>query len=429
MLVQLNLALPLDQVADFDLLAKLRLTFRALGRSDVVVDLPPAERNSRAPGLPYLERFDLMVEGLAAAGALEFYGRRDGIVLSGGPSLNLTVPVRRLDDFGQVEVPMQAARRRHTATVLLGGQVLIAGGEDPLNGAPLASTEIYDPGTRRFLETGSLRHARSRHAAVRLADGRVLVAGGVGPAGAYPRRLEIYDPGSGAFAEVAELSVGRTDMSASRYVAGGVERVLLAGGRTSTGPKDVAESYAPAFDTFSAPRSMSSPRAEHAAVEVGTGVLFTGGHPSNPVAEVFRASTEAFELTGSMEAPRPRARAVVTDAGRILVAGAGDSLESFDATAGRFGVVTRFAVSRDEVALAAVPGDRLLVAGGGGEAAPLRGAEILEGGTVRATRGLLDTPRVGHTLSILPDGTVLVAGGAAGATAEVYQPLLLAPPR
>src|SRR6476646_1857005 len=66
---------------------------------------------------------------------------------------------------------MSSARFSHTATLLLNGKVLIAGGGT-------ATAELYDPSTFRFTGTGSMSIARTAHTAVLLPDGKVLVAGG-----------------------------------------------------------------------------------------------------------------------------------------------------------------------------------------------------------------------------------------------------------
>ena len=71
---------------------------------------------------------------------------------------------------------MADARGYYTATLLLNGLVLVAGGYGNAD-TSLASAELYDPATGKFTPTGSMTTAREDHTATLLPDGRVLVAG------------------------------------------------------------------------------------------------------------------------------------------------------------------------------------------------------------------------------------------------------------
>ena len=88
---------------------------------------------------------------------------------------------------------MMTPRVQATATRLLDGRVLIAGGSPTAidqNKAPdLASAELFDPATNTFSPTGSMTIARHGHLATLLQDGRVLIEGGTDPVSA-----ELYDP-------------------------------------------------------------------------------------------------------------------------------------------------------------------------------------------------------------------------------------------
>ena len=85
-------------------------------------------------------------------------------------------------------------RRSATATLMPSGQVLVAAGLD-LPGA-VNSAELYDPATGNWQVTGSLNKERFGHTATLLLNGKVLVVGGYAPGGNGLQSAELYDSGS-----------------------------------------------------------------------------------------------------------------------------------------------------------------------------------------------------------------------------------------
>jgi hypothetical protein len=112
---------------------------------------------------------------------------------------------------------MTTAREWHTATTLGDDRVLITGGagtDQPP--AAMASAEIYDPATGKFTATGSMTTARKGHTATLLIYGQVIVAGG-------PNSLEVYWPDTGQFGYQRAL-LGPVSAAATMS-----DRVLLTG--------------------------------------------------------------------------------------------------------------------------------------------------------------------------------------------------------
>ena len=107
---------------------------------------------------------------------------------------------------------LAAARRYHTATLLLDGKVLVVGGE-AAGSIYLSSAELYDPATGFWTSTGTLNVARRSHTATLLEDGRVLVAGGYD--GSYIGSAEVYDPGTGLWTTTDSLDTARYNHTAA----------------------------------------------------------------------------------------------------------------------------------------------------------------------------------------------------------------------
>jgi N-acetylneuraminic acid mutarotase len=150
---------------------------------------------------------------------------------------------------------MSVGRLDHTATLLPSGKVLIAGGQwqrppvpgNPnarIFGDPMAAAEAYDPSTGVWTPTGKMSTGRAHHTATLLVSGKVLVAGGetkfVGPSTAT---AEVYDPLTGTWAPTGSMSATRASHTATLLRSA---RVLVVGG-TSDGFRytNTGEVYGP----------------------------------------------------------------------------------------------------------------------------------------------------------------------------------------
>jgi Galactose oxidase, central domain/Kelch motif len=242
---------------------------------------------------------------------------------------------------------MNAARGGHTATLIEGcacaedDMVLIAGGSTRLaGGVPLASAELYDPASREFTTTGSMKTARAGATATLIASGPlagdVLVAGGTGKGGAMLASAEIYDPRTGTFSETGAMTTARVFHTAtwlgylkdSGAMAG---EILIAGGQTPAGVTSSAEVYDPAAGAFSAIASMMAARATQDAVLMTDGrVLVAGGFGSREnflnSAEIFTPADGTFQPTAAMTSVHAGGDGVLLADGRVLIAGGRSSI-------------------------------------------------------------------------------------------------------
>lgn len=117
---------------------------------------------------------------------------------------------------------MTTGRGMHTASLLPDGTVLIAGGED-FNYQSVASAEVYDTRTGTFAETGKMTSSREWHTATLLKDGRILITGGYSYPGTGPDHpvglvtAELYSSAPVSFWERLCQPMEAADRSISIY--------------------------------------------------------------------------------------------------------------------------------------------------------------------------------------------------------------------
>ncbi len=328
-----------------------------------------------------------------------------------------------------------------TATLLRDGRVLV------MHVSPDGSkhpAELYDPTTGSWTTTGSTFGGSW---SLTLRDGRVLAAGPDG--GEAWATSELYDPTTGSWtatgSTVAEHQGGET----VTLLPDG--RVLLAGGFDDrNSPKGVtasAELYDPGSETWTITGSMIAPRANHTATLLPDGrVLVAGGHDldnATASAELYDPASGTWTATGSMSTPLAGGTAALMRDGRVLVADfalAGPCAAarcSLVFVAELYDPVTETWTATESTptphylrySATLLPDGKLLVAGGADSGSEgytnLASAELYDPdtGTWTATP-TMSVAREGHTATLLRDGRVLVAGGVgeAGASAELYDP-------
>lgn len=123
---------------------------------------------------------------------------------------------------------MSNARAGHSATLLLDGKVLVAGGSENNGTSAQVSAELYDPATGTWTATGSMNTARTLPDATLLGNGDVLLVGGVGEDHSALATAELYDPQSGLWHAAGDMSSARLAASATLLRDGDV---LVAGGQ------------------------------------------------------------------------------------------------------------------------------------------------------------------------------------------------------
>jgi hypothetical protein len=337
---------------------------------------------------------------------------------------------------------MMAPRSGHTATLLLSGKVLIAGGGT-------SSAELFDPAIGSFTPTADMVTSRRDHTATLLPDGRVLIVGGfIGDvhSNSPTASAEIYDPASGTFTALSDLS--RTTQQAvhtATLLNNG--KVLIAGIGTN------ARLYDPADSSFAdaAPYSGPAPWSVATATLLADGrVLITGIDVYNSgLAQIYDPVTNSFAATGGANVGcgngsmfRPGGgicwfidvnTATLLPDGKALIAGSDEyelpaDAQVYDPSTGIFNGIGNTIAPHEFSTATLLPDGTVLIAG-----------SLLEGGNVDAAvelynpassrfvfAGNMISGRYAHTATLLPDGKVLIAGGDTS-TAEIYHPAALVP--
>ena len=309
------------------------------------------------------------------------------------------------------------------------------------------------PAVGRWLQAPGLATIRGTASAVVLKDGRVLVAGG--GVGAIPlAAAELFDPGSGAWQPTGSLVQARRGHQA---VLLGDGRVLVAGGIAEGNLLSSAEIYDPASGRWTSTAPMSTGRLGHSLTLLTSGrALAAGGTALGPgeaaggqtirpdaSAEIYDPVAGRWSPAGSLGTPRFEHTATLLGDGRVLMAGglgpvAGKvgplaSTELYDPAADAFVRATDQGEARANHAAALLPDGSVLVTGGAGGPnadVSVASAEVFdprEGSW--SSVGPLSQARTGQTATALPDGRVLVAGGESAArgvrrsltTAEMFE--------
>lgn len=328
------------------------------------------------------------------------------------------------------EAAAMAERREYAGGVRLNDGRILAVSGHPLDGKSIASAEFYDPTTDKWSDTGSLRHARNGgNEATRLHDGRVLLAGGHSNS-AVLRSAEIYDPKTGQWSEAGNLSVGR-DPTAILLKDG---RVLVSGGIDwyigSGKVYPLAEIYDPVTGQWTITGALRTARYAHKGIALDDGrALVVGGYePGDALlasTELYDPATELWQSTGSLPSRRVAfGLAKLTD-GRVLVAGGftGDNWKKrtnvasaalYDPKSGLWVETAPMNEERAGFSITLLPDGRVLVAGGWkSNGLELKSAEVFDPALESwHSAASMSIGRRNHRATLLPDGSVLVIGGS-----------------
>ena len=334
---------------------------------------------------------------------------------------------------------MAQARYRPTSTLLPNGKVLVAAGDSAGGwGVQIASVELYDPETGTWSSAGTLAHAREFHTATLLPNGRVLISGGLTTGRRVIASVELYEPATGTWSPAGAMVTARCGHTATLLKTG---KVLVAGGGNCEGGSIAnSELYDPATGTWSATSPMNRGRVSHTATLLNNGkVLVAAGYSHTHTAELYDPATGTWSTTGSLAAYRDSHTATLLPNGKVLVAGGNigtgiststASAELYDPATGSWSTTGSLTRSHAYHSAALLPNGKVLVGcgysyDGNSGGAYLVNPELYDTatGTWSATFPMA-MHRYDYAMTLLPDGSVLVAGGypSPTASAERYSP-------
>ena len=282
-----------------------------------------------------------------------------------------------------------------------------------------------------------------------LADGKGLIAGGYSyPADRCVASADEFNPATRRFIFCrGRLQIPRNFAQASLLPDG---KVLISGGyNTVLGSLNTAELFDPAAQRFTLlPSRLETPRELFTATTLTDGkVLIAGGFNTHrgrtqASAEVYDPKTSEFTPTGALGEDRFGQCAVRLADGRVLVAGGTHwfarhpgvplaSAEIYEPATGQFhrtrGAMT---FARDRPTATLLPNGTVLIAGGQNGPSEPGQAELFDPKTETFTTlpSPMVTPRMAHSAVPLSDGTVLLSGGwstalsATTGSTEVFDP-------
>jgi hypothetical protein len=198
---------------------------------------------------------------------------------------------------------------------------------------------------------------------------------------------------------------------------------------------------------------MAGPRFGHTATLLSNGtVLVAGGHDGSATlatAEVYDPATGSWTVTGPMAGPHYEHTATLLPNGKVLVVGgwnanysgfanAYGTADLYDPLTGAWNATNHVANARSGHTATLLPSGKVMVTGGNNNGAPfnplafaLNSTEVYDPSTGTWTFGnSMGVRRYGHTATVLPSGSILIAGGDTSApwsgfvvpSTEVYNP-------
>ena len=348
------------------------------------------------------------------------------VLVAGGGQLSTgTLILQEADIYNSSAGTFSAAgsmgtpRYVHSAALLNDGTVLVTGGFD--GSSVLSSAELYSPVSGKFAPAWSMAAVRELAAATTLPDGSVLVAGGAGNQG-FTQLLasaEVYpSPSSSAATAAAEFTVNNpvpviTNLSATTSPSG--TQVTITGNNFVNSADVLLNGFAvPSYGNPSTPSSIWFYPSLAGSYSVAVNNPSPGGGVSNTVSlqvtvNVQVSPARALWATGS------------TNQFSATVLGTNNTNVTWSVREGASGGTIN---STGAYTAPSAPGTYHVIATSQADLMQSAVAPIIVGpGAGQMTVGPNTiSPHAHSTAILLSSGKVLIAGGGASDSAELYDP-------
>jgi N-acetylneuraminic acid mutarotase len=311
----------------------------------------------------------LSVIGLADGKALAVGGLAGNVPVGEGPA---HVYEPDTDTWQQTDGSVRA-RYGHTATLLGGNRVVIAGGLGE-GGEAVMTAELYRGDQDRWVDLGDLVYGREGHVAVS-AGGAFLVVGGRGANGAVLATVEQLDGGDFTVIS-ASMSTARADFAAAAIG----DNVYVFGGLSGNGePLSSVERLKVGEGSFVGRAAMVDARAEATATVLNDGRIVViggltdGGDMLEPLRtiEVYDPDDDRWEDLAPLTIPRWGHEAILREDGRVMIIGgftvgdtATDSVEILDPELGSVSEGPTLSAARGHAPSALIRNGEVLVVQG-----------------------------------------------------------------
>ncbi len=373
---------------------------------------------------------------------------------------------------------MSAERQNAVATPLVTGMVLIAGGLNPTGF--LSSTELYDPNTNSFAnpQSATMSSARAYATATVLPNGNVLIMGGsaklpsaLSSSDLYIAKLNCFagEKGTPCSVQAPPPAVNDGRQLATANLLPNA-KVLIAGGNDGFGNVNSCDLYDPVHNCFAGNAGTACAAQKqpfmNRARDVATATLLPNGRvlvaggfsvaDATNTTELYDTANNCFagvpgtpcqtQGAPTMKVARFLASAALLPNGKVLIAGGFNvangvlaSTELYDPVnncfAGNAGTpcasqtTPSMNVARQAASITLLPSGKVLIAGGSDTTKSLPSTELYDpvnncfaGNTGTPCAGQvapsMNIARQNDVAALLTNGKVLIAGGGDGHTAD-----------